>query len=112
MFFFFSLYVVAIGQAGHTHCVQAFGADQFDGGDPVENKSKSSFFNWWYFGLCASATISLFIINYIEENLNCGLGFGIPCFFMAVALLVFLLGTKTYRYGFKDDKRNPFVRIA
>ncbi|KAI3961544.1 hypothetical protein MKX01_001280, partial [Papaver californicum] len=94
-FFFSSLYLVAIAQGGHKPCVQAFGADQFDERPPQECKSKSSFFNWWYFGLCGGTAISLLVVTYIQENLSWALGFGIPCISMAVALIVFLLGTKS-----------------
>ncbi|XP_031261926.1 protein NRT1/ PTR FAMILY 5.10-like [Pistacia vera] len=110
--FFFSLYLVALGQGGHKPCVQAFGADQFDGQDPEECKLKSSFFNWWYFGMCGGTLVTLLILNYIQDNLNWVLGFGLPCLLMAIALFIFLLGTKTYRFSIKGDGKNPFVRIG
>jgi len=110
--FFFSLYLVAIGQGGHKPCVQAFGADQFDGEDPKELRAKSSFFNWWVFGVCAGGSVTVFVLSYIQDNLSWGLGFGIPCIVMVVALGVFLLGTRTYRYSPVGDKESPFVRIG
>ncbi|GAB2291167.1 hypothetical protein Dimus_025426 [Dionaea muscipula] len=113
--FYLSLYLVAIGQGGHKPCVQAFGADQFDGQDPDESKAKSSFFNWWYFGLCGGPLVALPLLFYIQDNLSWGLGFGIPCLIMAVALLVFLLGSRTYRYSTtkgEEEEDSQFTRIG
>jgi peptide/histidine transporter 3/4 len=108
LLFFFSLYLVAVGQGGHKPCVQAFGADQFDGQDPEECKAKSSFFNWWYFSMCTSILFTLSVLAYIQDNLSWVLGFGIPCIVMVFALFVFLLGTRTYRYTIKGDGEAHF----
>ncbi|XVE55034.1 hypothetical protein DITRI_Ditri03aG0128800 [Diplodiscus trichospermus] len=110
--FFFSLYLVAFGQGGHKPCVQAFGADQFDAQDPEEFQAKSSFFNWWYFGLCSGTVIAFLVLNYIQDNLSWVLGFGIPCIMMVVALVVFLSGRTTYRYSVNRHEKSPFVRIG
>ncbi|KAL4599559.1 hypothetical protein ACB092_11G135100 [Castanea dentata] len=109
--FFISLYLVAVAQGGHKPCIQAFGADQFDVEDPVECRAKSSFFNWWYFGLCSGSAVATLIISYVQENLSWGLGFGISCVVMVIALCLFLLGARTYRYSIKGVK-SPFARIG
>jgi peptide/histidine transporter 3/4 len=110
--FFASLYLVAVGAGGHKPCVQAFGADQFDGQDAEERKAKSSFFNWWYLGVYGGAAVTILVLTYVQDNLSWGLGFGIPCLAMFAALVVFLLGTRTYRYSTKGDEENPFLRIG
>ncbi|WCJ44223.1 Major facilitator superfamily protein [Euphorbia peplus] len=110
--FFSSLYLVALGQGAHKPCVQAFGADQFDGADPDESRAKSSFFNWWYFVTAVGINISLVVVIYIQENLDWILGFGVPCLFMLASLFLFLLGSKTYRYNIKKNDENSLAQIG
>ena len=110
--FFFSLYLVALAQGGHKPCVQAFGADQFDRTDPEERKARSSFFNWWYFTFCAGLVVMVSTLNYIQDNVGWGLGFGIPCIFMVISLVLFSLGTWTYRFSIQGNEKNPFLRIG
>ncbi|CAN6459605.1 unnamed protein product [Victoria cruziana] len=110
-FFFISLYLVAIAQSGHKPCVQAFGADQFDETDPEERKSKTSFFNWWYFGMCSGTLCTVALINFIQESVGWGLGFGLPCLSMTISLIVFLIGTFSYRFKMAPAE-SPFTGIA
>nr|POE83459.1 protein nrt1/ ptr family 5.10 [Quercus suber] len=57
------------------------------------------------------SSVATLIISYVQENLSWGLGFGIPCVVMVIALGLFLLGTRTYRYSITEVK-SPFVRIG
>ncbi|XP_026410274.1 protein NRT1/ PTR FAMILY 5.10-like [Papaver somniferum] len=111
LFFFLSLYLISIGKAGFKPCAEAFSADQFDERNPEERSSKSSFFNWWYFGLCVGSSISHLVLTYIQDNISWVLGFAIPCICMLLGLLVFIHGKKTYRFSIDEDKENPILRI-
>ncbi|KAI3903768.1 hypothetical protein MKX01_041296 [Papaver californicum] len=107
--FLFSLYFVAIGEGGHKPCVQTFGAEQFDERIPEEKKAKSSFFNWWYFGLCTGSTVGMLVVFYIQENVGWMIGFGLPALAMVFALVIFLLGSRFYRSHV--PKGSPLVRV-
>ena len=94
----FSLYLISIGTGGIKPCLEAFGADQFDEEDAQEKKMKSSFFNWWYCGINTGAMLAFTILVYVQDNVNWGLGFGIPTITMSFAFVVFFTGTKYYRH--------------
>ncbi|CAA0827801.1 Protein NRT1/ PTR FAMILY 5.10 [Striga hermonthica] len=112
VFFFFSLYLVALAHGGLTPCLQALGADQFDEDDEAESRAKSSFFNWWYCLSIGCILLPLLVLTYIQENVSWLLGFGIPAVIMCLALALFLVGCSTYRFRVKSDGSNPFVRIG
>ncbi|KAK9095941.1 hypothetical protein Sjap_021438 [Stephania japonica] len=106
------MYIVAIAEGGHKPCIEAFGADQFDSRDPEERKSKSSFFNWWSCALATGTMVSYLTLFYIQENLSWGLGLGIPCIAMSISLVVFVLGTKTYRKNVEENEKTSVFKIA
>eukprot|EP01018_Ginkgo_biloba_P034666 Gb_19865 [translate_table: standard] len=96
--FFFALYLISFGTGGHKPSLQAFGADQFDEDNSVEKRRKTSFFNWWFFGLCSGILLAVTVVVYIQDNISWGVGFGIPTAAMAIAIAMFLYGTPFYRH--------------
>nr|XP_043635862.1 protein NRT1/ PTR FAMILY 5.10-like [Erigeron canadensis] len=110
--FFVPLYLLAFAIGGHRPCVQAFGADQFDTNNAQECQAKSSFFNWWNFGMCIGPTLGILVLNYIQDNISWGLSFGIPATILGFALIIFLIGTVTYRMEEKTKDKSSFVKIG
>ncbi|XP_021888082.1 protein NRT1/ PTR FAMILY 5.10-like isoform X3 [Carica papaya] len=48
----------------------------------------------------------------LQDNLNWALGFGIPCIAMVIALVIFILGTRTYRFSMERNEQSAFVRVG
>lgn len=107
---FTALYLIALGTGGIKPCVSSYGADQFDDADESEKKSKSSFFNWFYFSINVGALIAGSFLVWIQDNVSWGLGFGIPAVAMAMALLSFFSGTRLYRN--QEPGGSPLTRIC
>ncbi|GMN61903.1 hypothetical protein TIFTF001_031003 [Ficus carica] len=108
--FLFGLYLVALGTGGIKPCVLPFGADQFDDTNLKERVKKASFFNWYYFAICSGVFVSGTFLVWIQDNVGWGLGFGVPAFFMGIAIAVFLSGTALYR--FQKPQGSPVTRIC
>ncbi|KAL8102231.1 hypothetical protein AgCh_026934 [Apium graveolens] len=107
--FYVGLYLMALGTGGIKPCVSSYGADQFDNSDESENKSKSSFFNWFYLSVNIGALVSSTVLIWIQTNVSWSWGFGIPAAAMAVAVVSFFSGTRLYRNVRPGG--SPFTRI-
>ena len=95
--FFTALYILSIGEGGHKPCVQTFAADQFDEDTVEEKKVKSSFFNWWYVGIVVGSASAILLVIYVQDNVGWGIGFGILAVVVTGALVLFLIGIRSYR---------------
>jgi len=98
LIYFVGLYMIALGAGGIKPCVSSFGADQFDDTDPVEKTKKGAFFNWFYFCINIGSLISGTVLIWVQENYGYSIGFGIPTFFIALAIGSFFIGSEIYRF--------------
>ncbi|XAR71881.1 hypothetical protein NMG60_11018328 [Bertholletia excelsa] len=104
VFFYTSLYTIAVGAGGTKPNISTFGADQFDDLNQEEKKHKASFFNWWMFTSYIGALMATLGLVYIQENVGWGLGYGIPTIALFLALVIFYLGTPFYRHKVRKTK--------
>ncbi|CAA6660485.1 unnamed protein product [Spirodela intermedia] len=97
--FFLAIYLVSFAQ-GRT-----------SPNDPEEFRSRSSFFNWWYFGMHSGLIFTFVFMNYVQQEISWGFGFGVSCASMALGLALFLIGTPNYRHSILNNK-GPVASLA
>ncbi|ESW29333.1 hypothetical protein PHAVU_002G061900 [Phaseolus vulgaris] len=110
MVLYLALYITALGTGGLKSSVSGFGSDQFDDTDKDEKSQMIKFFNWFYFFVSTGSLAAVTVLVYVQDNVGRGWGYGICAGAIVVALLVFLWGTRKYR--FKKLVGSPLTQIA
>jgi POT family proton-dependent oligopeptide transporter len=87
------LTLLAIGAGGIKPCVSAFVGDQFG---PNQDLALRKVYSWFYWAINLGAAAGFFIIPIIRNRAGYSWAFGVPGVFMALATLIFWLGTKHY----------------
>ncbi|KAM1447473.1 hypothetical protein EV1_006504 [Malus domestica] len=100
-----SIALATIGLGGTRYTMATMGANQFK-----NPKTQASFFNWYFFILYAASVVSITVIVYVEDNVSWKLGFGLCVIANILGLVLFLCGTRFYR--FDKPQGSPFVGLA
>lgn len=106
---FAALYTTALGGGGIKSNVSGFGTDQFDAGDPKEEKAMIFFFNRFYFGISIGSLFAVIVLVYVQDNVGRGWGYGISAGTMVIAVAIMLCGTPRYR--FRHPQGSPLTII-
>ncbi|GFP97531.1 protein nrt1/ ptr family 6.3 [Phtheirospermum japonicum] len=107
---YLALYLTALGTGGLKSSVSGFGSDQFDETEEKEKKQMMRFFNWFFFLISIGALAAVTVLVYVQDNFGREWGYGTCACAILVGLLVFLSGTKRYR--FKKLVGSPLTQIA
>ncbi|XP_078385966.1 solute carrier family 15 member 2-like isoform X1 [Cetorhinus maximus] len=97
---YLGLFLVSLGSGGIRSNVSPFGADQIGG---KEEKGYRMYFSFFYFFMNLAAFIAGITIPILREDVQCfdsdcyALAFGVPAVTMLFALVIFALGTSTYK---------------
>ncbi|KAK6935213.1 Proton-dependent oligopeptide transporter family [Dillenia turbinata] len=105
-----ALYLTALGTGGLKSSVSGFGSDQFDDSNKEERVQMNMFFNWFFFLISIGSLCAVTVLVYIQDNLGRQWGYGICAGAIVLGLIVFLSGTKRYR--FKKLVGSPLTQIA
>ncbi|XP_077235453.1 nitrate transporter 1.1 [Tasmannia lanceolata] len=107
---YLALYLTALGTGGLKSSVSGFGSDQFDDSMPKEHAQMTNFFNWFFFFISIGSLCAVTVLVYIQDNLGRRWGYGICALGILLGLVVFLSGTKRYR--FKKLAGSPLTQIV
>ncbi|KAL5698026.1 hypothetical protein ACHQM5_029115 [Ranunculus cassubicifolius] len=106
---YMSLYLIALGTGGLKSSVSGFGTDQFDDKDEKEKTQMAYFFNRFVFFISMGTLTAVTVLVYIQDEVGRSFAYGICSVTMFICVLIFLSGTKRYRY--KKGSGSPFVQI-
>ncbi|THU49132.1 hypothetical protein C4D60_Mb06t06330 [Musa balbisiana] len=106
---YLSLYLIALGTGGLKSSVSGFGTDQFDEKDEKEKSQKAYFFNRFFFFISTGSLLAVTVLVYIQDEVGRSWSYGICCISMLLAIVLFLSGTRRYR--FKKRSGSPIVHI-
>nr|XP_016452049.1 PREDICTED: protein NRT1/ PTR FAMILY 6.3-like [Nicotiana tabacum] len=110
MVLYIALYMTALGTGGLKSSVSGFGTDQFDDSDKKEKGQMIKFFDWFFFFINVGSLGAVTVLVYIQDNLGREWGYGICACAIVIGLVVFLSGTRKYR--FKKLVGSPLTQIA
>ncbi|XP_008792048.2 protein NRT1/ PTR FAMILY 6.2-like [Phoenix dactylifera] len=106
---YLSLYLIALGTGGLKSSVSGFGTDQFDEKNEEEKTQMVYFFSRFFFFISTGTLLAVTVLVYIQDEVGRSWAYGICCISMLIAILVFLSGTRRYRY--KQSAGSPIVHI-
>ncbi|KAK9029701.1 hypothetical protein V6N11_026805 [Hibiscus sabdariffa] len=106
---YLALYLIALGTGGLKSSVSGFGTDQFDEKDEKERSQMAYFFNRFFFFISTGTLFAVTVLVYIQDEVGRSWAYGICSVSMFIAILIFLSGTKRYRY--KKSLGSPIVQI-
>ncbi|XP_071703509.1 protein NRT1/ PTR FAMILY 6.3-like isoform X2 [Rutidosis leptorrhynchoides] len=107
---YIALYLTALGTGGLKSSVSGFGSDQFDESNTQEKAQMTTFFNWFFFFISIGSLAAVTVLVYIQDNLGRRWGYGIVACSIGLGLMIFLSGTRRYR--FKKLVGSPLTQIA
>jgi proton-dependent oligopeptide transporter, POT family len=90
---YIGLALIAFGSGGIKPCVSAFMGDQFK---PEQSHLLQKAYGAFYWSINFGSFFSFLVIPWIKNHYNYSLAFAVPGILMALATLIFWLGTKHY----------------
>ncbi|XP_030475961.2 protein NRT1/ PTR FAMILY 6.2-like isoform X2 [Syzygium oleosum] len=106
---YLALNLVALGTGGLKSSVSGFGTDQFDDKDEKEKAQMAYFFNRFFLFISVGTLTAVTVLVYVQDEVSRSIAYGACSVAMLVAILVFLSGTRRYRY--KKCSGSPIVQI-
>nr|GMD97244.1 protein NRT1/ PTR FAMILY 6.3-like [Ipomoea batatas] len=107
---YLALYLTALGTGGLKSSVSGLGTDQFDDSDKRERGQMVKFFSWFIFFINVGSLLAVTMLVYIQDNVGRRWGYGLCACAIVAALVLFLAGTRRYR--FKKLVGSPMTQIA